>query len=135
MVEFSWGYTKERKRKSAIFDSGENVSGRECIRERIRTIYIRTKPILTYLPMPLGEEFTLCLKGSILGTPEIGKGAWLSFLGVIRKKERKKRYIWLGRECIRERMYPGDNQDYIYTDKTYSNILSDAARGGISPVF
>ena len=134
MVEFSWGYTKERKKKKT-FGLGENVSGKECIRERIRTIYIRTKPILTYLPMPLGEEFTLCLKGSILGTPEIGKGAWLSFPGVIRKKERKKRYIWLGRECIRERMYPGENQGYIYTDKTFSNILSNAARGGISSVF
>ena len=109
LVEFSWGYTKERKRKTAIFDSGENVSGRECIRERIRTIYIPTKPILTYLPMPLGEEFPLCLKGSILGTPEIGKGAWLSFPGVIRKKERKKNTFGSGenvsgRECIRERI-------------------------------
>ena len=111
-----------------------NTAAWSLIQERIRTIYIRTKPIPTYLAMPQGEEFPLCLKGSILGTPEIGKGAWLSFPGVIRKKERKKKDIWLGRECIRERMYPGENQDYIYTDKTYSNILTNAARGGISPV-
>ena len=54
--------------------------------------------------MPLGEEFPLCFKGSILGTPEIGKGAWLSFPGVIQKKEREKR-----RYLTRERMYPGEN--------------------------
>ena len=47
MVEFSWGYTKERKRKSAIFDSGENASGREYIREKIRTTCIYIQKVLS----------------------------------------------------------------------------------------
>ena len=57
--------------------------------------------------MPLGEEFPLCLKESILGTPEIGKETWSSFPGAIRKKEKK-------RNLTRERMYPGENEYYIY---------------------
>ena len=41
-------------KKESNTDPGENVTGKECIRERIRTIYMATKAIPTYLPLPRG---------------------------------------------------------------------------------
>ena len=43
-----------KEREESNKDPGENVSGKECIRERIRTIYMATKAILTFLPLPRG---------------------------------------------------------------------------------
>ena len=43
-----------KEREESNKDPGENVSGKERIRERIKTIYIATKAIPTYLPLPRG---------------------------------------------------------------------------------
>ena len=43
-----------KEREESYKDPGENVSGKERIRERIRTIYMATKAIPTYLPLPRG---------------------------------------------------------------------------------
>ena len=43
-----------KEREESNKDPGENVSGKERIRERIRTIYMATKAIPTYLPLPRG---------------------------------------------------------------------------------
>ena len=43
-----------KDREESNKDPGENVSGKERIRERIRTIYMATKAIPTYLPLPRG---------------------------------------------------------------------------------
>ena len=45
-----------KEREESNIDPGENVSGKERIRERIRTIYtcMATKAIPTYLPLPHG---------------------------------------------------------------------------------
>ena len=43
-----------KEREESNIDPGENVSGKERIRERIRTIYMATKAIPTYLPLPRG---------------------------------------------------------------------------------
>ena len=56
-------------------DPGENVSGKERIRERIRTIYMATKPFQPTYHCLVGELTPEYLKGLILGTPQVGKGA------------------------------------------------------------
>ena len=43
-----------KEREESNIDPGENVSGKERIRERIRTIYMATKAIPTYLPLHHG---------------------------------------------------------------------------------
>ena len=43
-----------KEREESNKDPGENVSGKERIRDRIRTIYMATKVIPTYLPLPRG---------------------------------------------------------------------------------
>ena len=45
-----------KEREESNKDPGENVSGKERIRERIRTIYMATKAIPTYLPLPRGGD-------------------------------------------------------------------------------
>ena len=43
-----------KERKESNIDPAENVSGVERIQERISTIYMATKAISTYLPLPRG---------------------------------------------------------------------------------
>ena len=43
-----------KEREESNIDPGENVSGKERIQERIRTIYMATKAIPTYLQLPRG---------------------------------------------------------------------------------
>ena len=43
-----------KEREESNIDPGENVSGKERIRERIRTMYMATKAIPTYLPLHHG---------------------------------------------------------------------------------
>ena len=43
-----------KEREESNIDPGENVSGKERILERISTIYMATKAIPTYLPLPRG---------------------------------------------------------------------------------
>ena len=45
-----------KEREESNKDLGENVSGKERIRERIRTIYMATKAIPTYFPLPRGGD-------------------------------------------------------------------------------
>ena len=45
---------REESNISKKINPGENVSGKERIRERIRTIYMATKAIPTYLPLHHG---------------------------------------------------------------------------------
>ena len=52
-----------KERKESNIDPGENVSGKELIRERIRTINMATKAIPTYLPLPRGGADPSILKG------------------------------------------------------------------------
>ena len=60
----------------------------------------------------MGELTPEYLKGLMLGTPQVGKGARNPLLGLYGIKERVQNRP--GRECTRERTYPGENQDYIY---------------------
>ena len=48
------GLYGSKEREESNKDPGENVSGKERIRERLRTIYMATKAIPTYLPLPHG---------------------------------------------------------------------------------
>ena len=41
-----------KEREESNKDPGENVSGKQRIREKIRTIYMATKASPTYLPLP-----------------------------------------------------------------------------------
>ena len=56
-----------KEREESNKDPGENESGKERIRERIRIIYMATKAIPTYLPLPRGELTPEYLKRLIWG--------------------------------------------------------------------
>ena len=68
-----------------------------------------TKAVPTYLPLPRGGVIPEYLKGLILGTPQVGKGARNPLLGLYSIKEREESNKDLGenvsgKESIRERI-------------------------------
>ena len=98
-----------KEREESNIDPGEKVSGKERIRERIRTIYMARKAIPTYLQLPRGGVDPEYLKGLILGTPLVGKGARNPLLGLYGIKEREESNKdpggnVSGKERIRERI-------------------------------
>ena len=106
----------------AVFYPGENVSGKES------GLYIcPRKPFQPIYHCLVGELTPEYLKGLILGTPQVGKGARNPLLGLYGIKERVQQRP--GREYIRERTYPGENQDYIYGHESHSNLLTIASWG------
>ena len=78
-----------KEREESNKDPIENVSGKERIRERFRTIYMATKAMPTYLPLPRGGFDPRVSLRVNLGTPRVGKGARNPLLGLYGIKERK----------------------------------------------
>ena len=121
-----------KEREESNKDPGENVSGKERIRERIRTIYMATKAIPIYLPLPRGELTPEYLKGLISGTPQVGKGARNPLLGLYGIKEREESNRdsgenVSGKECIRERIRT------IYMATKAIPTYLPLPRGGVDP--
>ena len=73
-----------KEREESNKDPGDNVSGKERIRERIRTIYMATKAIPTYLPLPRGGDDPRVSKRVNFGDSTGRKRGSESFTGVIR---------------------------------------------------
>ena len=98
-----WGYTVLKKEKCPTKTRekmylGKNVSGRES------GLYIwPRKPFQPTYHCLVGELTPEYLKGLILGTPQVGKGARNPLLGLYGIKEREES------NKDRERMYPGKN--------------------------
>ena len=102
---------------------GKNVSGRES------GLYIwPRKPFQPTYHCLVGELTPECLKGLILGTQRVGKGAQNPLLGLYGIKEREVQHR-PRRECTRERTYLGENQDYIYGHESHSTLLTIASWG------
>ena len=73
-----------KEREESNKDPGENVSGKERIRERIRTIYMARKAIPTYLQLPRGGVDPRVSKRINFGDSTGRKRGSESFTGVIR---------------------------------------------------
>ena len=73
-----------KEREESNIDPGENVFGKERIRERIRTIYMATKAIPTYLPLPRRGVDPRVSKRVNFGDSTGRKRGSETFTGVIR---------------------------------------------------
>ena len=127
---FYWGYTVLKKEKSPTKTRerkypGKNISGRES------GLYIwPRKPFQPTYHCLVGELTPEYLKGLILGTPQVGKGArnpLLRLYGIKEREESKKNP---------ERMYAGKNvsgrESGLYTTKAIPTYLL-LPRGGVDP--
>ena len=103
---------------------GKNVSWRES------GLYIwPRKPFQPTYHCLVGELTPEYLKGLILGTPQVGKGARNPLLGLYGIKEREESNIDPGEKVSGKRTYPGENQVYIYGHESHSNLLTIASWG------
>ena len=78
------GLCSIKEREESNKDPGENVSVKERIRERIRTVYMATKAIPTYLPLHHVGVDPLVAERVNFGDSTGRKRGSESFTGIIR---------------------------------------------------
>ena len=77
----------------------------------------------------MGKLTSEYLKGLILGTPQVGKGARNPLLGLYGIKEREESNKDPGENISGKERSRGENQDYIYGHESHSNLLTIALWG------
>ena len=129
---FYWGYTvlKKEKRPTKTRERkypGKNVPGRES------GLYIwPRKPFQPTNHCLVGELTPEYLKGLILGTPQVGKGARNPLLGLYGIKESEESNKDPGKNvCGKERIWERIRTIYMATKAIPTYLL--LPRGGVDP--